>query len=156
MKHLKLSILVLSIMLISTISSAQSATVYGDPPEDNRPTLQIQKWISNDALLIGESVTVNVNISNWSEGFAYNLSITEPAFSSLTVKRIQGYDRYIYDGFGPGASVSYNYTILPENEGNYTIEPTEIVFYDENSTRHFGRSAHIPFFVYEVLPPRIK
>lgn len=152
MKHVKLSLLVLSLMLISMISSAHSAAVYGDPPTEQRPSLQIQKWISNNKLLRGQNLTVNVNITNWTQNWAYNLTIEEPAIADFAAKRVQGYDRYEYEAFGPGASVSYHYVIELDNENNYTIEPTRITFYDENGTLMTARSAQIPFFVYKILP----
>ena len=144
-----------SFLLLMLLSSGLSAAepIYGELPNEKKPSLQIRKWISKNDLKLGENLTVTVNITNWSLQWAFNLSITEPTFSEFAAELITDFDRYEYTAIGPEGSIYYEYSIKPQTIGNYSVEPTRIEFFDENSTLFRAVSAFIPFFVFVEAPP---
>lgn len=131
------------------VSQSSAVPIYGDPPsEDTGVALQVQKWITADAIELNENFTVFVNITNFSSLHpARNLNITEPTFEEFSVSEIIGYDEYQYTEIGPGGTISYSYTLLPIVEGSFTIEPTVVGFVNENGTVNQAYSNYINFNV---------
>lgn len=150
-----LFILILGSIYLPMTTSA--GPIYEDPPTEEQPLLQIQKWASDTEFLLGKSVTVYVNISNWSSKTAYNLTITEPFFNPWAIEEKNGYENgyepYIYVAVDPGASIYYEYTIILLEEGKYTIGATEIEYYNEESFLFRARTYKIELDIYVIIPP---
>ncbi|MCY3411904.1 MAG: hypothetical protein INQ03_09770 [Candidatus Heimdallarchaeota archaeon] len=155
MKRGLLFITIFLLILVNSMSvQAVTETSYGNPPRAGEPILSVMKWVSADEVVLGESITVYVNITNWSEESAYNMSITEPIFSDWASSDFIGYDDYVYTRIDSNASVSYQYTLTLKNEGNYIIEPTEIEYVDRNGTVFHARSSFqsVDVYIEEPLP----
>lgn len=156
--YLKLAFIsILSFIIISGISNATAAEDsyndhYGDPLEVGSPVLQVLKWTSDDQVQLGDEITVFVNITNWSDQIAYNLTIKEPLFANWSRTDFKGYEDYVFTKIASGASVTYQYTMTLLNEGNYIIEPTEITYYNENSTVFHARSSFSSLLIYIEEP----
>jgi hypothetical protein len=112
----------------------------------------VQKWVSDSQVLVGETITVHVNITNISDDFAYNLTIQEPVFNSLVFDTVQEYEEYIFVKLGYGANFYYEYTITADVVGEYTLESTRIDFLTEQGFAHRAISAPIPISVTEEIP----
>ena len=132
--------------------SSSATPAYGDPPEEQQSIVQVLKWASETQIVIGENITVFVNITNWSDEIAYNLEITEPFFNDWAFTLLNGFEAFDWVELGSGGSVYYEYTIEMKSHGNYTIEPTTIEYTNVNSTEFFATSAFIPLTVLEVEP----
>ncbi len=140
------------VIIIFQVANSYGIPLYGDPPEDERPLLQILKWASETELKVDENITVHVNITNWSLKTAFNLTIIEPRFSEWTVNNIQTYEKYIYVVVEPNASIYYEYTFQIKNEGDYVIHPTTIDYFDENNYPYFATTYHIELSTYQEEP----
>ena len=140
----------LFLLINSAISS--SAVIYGPPPSEDRPVLQVKKTLSDDQVHLGDNVTVYLNITNWSTKIAFNLSITEPIFNNWSITEFVGYDNYIWTEIQPMGSISYQYQMTLLAEGNYTVKGTVINYVDENSTSYVARSADLDLYVFTVEP----
>ena len=88
-----LLVLLVTILLIS-FSRVQATPLYGDPPEEDVPLLQVLKWTSNTEVLLGTEIEVFVNITNHSSEWAYNLTIIEPVFSEWFSNNQKLYEEY--------------------------------------------------------------
>jgi hypothetical protein len=141
------------IMVISSVQDSQAKILYGDRPDEGFPLLQIVKSASSTETHLGNNITVNVNITNWSYEPAFNLTITEPLFSDWAYSSFQGWDEYAYIRVDSNASISYNYTVQIKAEGKYTIGPTEISYLSVNSTEYNSRSQSIPITIFVDSPP---
>ncbi len=146
--------LILFIFLFLLINSAisSSAVIYGPPPSEDRPVLQVKKTMSDDQVHLGNNVTVYLNITNWSTKIAFNLSITEPIFNNWSITEFLGYDNYVWTEIQPMASISYQYSMTLLAEGNYTVKGTEINYVDENGTSYVARSADKDLYVFIIAP----
>lgn len=153
MRRKFLFVILSTLLIFSYTSTAQVVSIDSEVPTGDGPVIQVRKWTSQEGLLLGDQLTIFVNITNWSEYNAYNLSINEPSFNNATFNYISGYEEYEYVELGPTGSVSYEYTLEPVNEGNYSVLPTEVRYYDRNNTEYNARSHFISFFVYEETPP---
>lgn len=151
MKKGSLFLFIFLIFLIGT-SVQSSGVIYGPPPSEDRPVLQVRKTLSDDQVYLGNNVTVYLNITNWSTKTAFNLSITEPIFNNWSITDFIGYDNYIWTEIQPLGSISYQYQMTLLAEGNYTIKGTVIDYVDENGTSYVARSADIDLFVFTEEP----
>ncbi|MHA2099354.1 MAG: hypothetical protein ACW99A_11810 [Candidatus Kariarchaeaceae archaeon] len=141
------------IMIFTSVQDSQAKTIYGEQTDEVFPLLQIIKTRSTDETRLGNNITVNVNITNWSNEPAFNLSITEPLFSDWAYSYFAGFDEYTYLQVDAQASFSYGYNMTLKAEGKYTIEATEIEYVDVNGTMYHSRSQVIPITIFVINPP---
>ncbi len=140
------------LFLLINSSIPSSAVIYGSPPTEDRPILQVKKTISDDQIHLGNNITVYLNITNWSSKTAFNLSISEPIFNNWSITEFLGYDNYIWTEIQPMASISYQYSMTLVAEGNYTVKGTSINYVDENGTSYGARSADKDLYIYIDAP----
>ena len=145
--------LLILIIISFSVHNSQAKTIYGEQAEPDFPYLEIIKLSSETETLLGNTITVNVNITNWSDYSAFNLTITEPLFSDWAYSTFNGWDDYIWVEVSPGASITYSYNMTVKNEGKYTIAATKIDYLDENSTSFNARSQFIPITIFVTEPP---
>jgi len=150
MKRRGILLFIMILLINSAISS--SAVIYGDPPSEDRPVIQVKKKLSAVQVHLGDNVTVYLNITNWSTKTAFNLSITEPIFNNWSITEFLGYDVYLWAEIQPMGSISYQYSMTPIAEGNYTVKGTEINYVDENGTSYLARSADNDLYVFTQEP----
>jgi len=146
MKRLVVFSIIVTILLVSTVSTTASP-IYGEKPAGDGPTLVVQKWLSKDQILLGQNVTVFVNITNVSNFYANNLTIREPTFNNFIIKSKVNYERYTYTQLGKGAVLTYNYTIIPESDGTFSVEPTQIDYYGSSGAQYRATSSNHEFTV---------
>ncbi len=139
-------------MLLSMTYSPKMVLSYGDPPIEGKAVLQTLKWVDKTIIKLGDNLTVHVNITNWSTEHSYNLSISEPLFNNWSLSYFKDYDHYQWIEIKAGASLYYEYTVKLISEGNYTINPTVVTYFDENNTQYIAKSGIIPIYVYQVPP----
>jgi len=153
MKRIALISIIL-LVLLSTSFSASAAPIYGHGPANKKATLMVQKWISSDDIVLGQSIKVHVNITNIANAYAYNPTISEPVFTPVTVKTKANYTKYNWVRLGKGASFSYTYQITPKVAGQFTVLPTVVDFFNANHTKITSQSSYAPFTVSkEAAPP---
>jgi uncharacterized repeat protein (TIGR01451 family) len=140
-------------MISTSVQNSQAKTIYGDQTDEVFPLLQIIKTSSTEEIRLGNNITINVNVTNWSNEPAFNLSITEPLFSEWAYSYFAGFDEYDYIFVDAQASFSYQYNMTLIAEGKYTIEPTEITYSDVNGTEYNSRSQVIPISIFVENPP---
>lgn len=145
--------LLILIIISFSIHDSQAKKIYGEQGEHEFPFLEVIKWPSETETHLGNSITITVNITNWSDYGAYNLTITEPLFSDWAFSTFNGWDEYIWVLVDAGASISYSYNMTVKNEGQYTIDATQIEYLDENSTSFIARSQSIPITIFVTDPP---
>ena len=145
--------LLILIIISFSIHNSQAKKIYGEQGEHDFPFLEIVKSSSETETLLGNTITVNVNITNWSDYAAFNLTVNEPLFSDWAYSTFNGWDEYIWVEIDAGASISYSYNMTVKNEGKYTIAATNIDYLDENSTSFNVRSQEIPITVFVTEPP---
>ena len=140
-------------LLLNTTLTSSADTVYGPPPSEDKPVLQVLKWVDDRSVHLGENITIHVNITNWSSVSAYNLSITEPIFNNWSRTDFLGYDNYVWVEIKSGGSISYDYSMTMNVEGNYSLKATIINYVDENTTSYLAQSSDIPINIYvtEIL-----
>ncbi len=149
MKRLYIKFLFIAIVSLIIVNSTGAAIggIYGEPPQDGAAVLQVLKWASDDEITLGAEITVFVNITNWSDYDAFNLTIDEPIFSNWSITEFVGYDEYVFTKIAAGSSIYYQYTMKLINDGNYTIEPTVVNYVDINSTQFMAKSSYIPLLI---------
>jgi hypothetical protein len=156
MKINKIFPVILSLIIVTTvISTSGQQPVYSEPVEESPfPALQIKKWISTETRIQPfTNVTVYVNITNFGNHNAYNLTIDEPTFEDWTVLKLVNYEEANWVQVDAEATLSYSYTFQFSREGNFVIENTKITYYDENSTQYESRSGDIFMEVFIIPPP---
>ena len=149
-----LSVLVIMVMS-AMIPTAHADVIYGERSEDiDYPVIQVVKWASGTDVELGEEISIFVNITNWSDQEdAFNLTVTEPLFSDWAYTSFVNWENYTYIQVDALASFTYNYSMIIKSEGKYTIDATEVSFFDENSTEYSSRSQNIPISVDLDEPP---
>ncbi len=145
--------LLILVIISLSIHNSQAKKIYGDQGEFEFPHLEVIKSSSESETLLGNTVFINVNITNWSDYPAFNLTITEPLFSDWAYSTFNGWDEYIWVEVDSGASISYSYNMTVVNEGSYIIDATSIRYLDENNTIYNTRSQSIPITIYLTEPP---
>lgn len=145
--------LLILIIISFSIHNSQAKKIYGEQGEFDFPHLEIVKWSSESETRLGNTISINVNITNWSDYPAFNLTVTEPLFSDWAYTTFNGWDEYIWIEVDAGASISYSYNMTVKNEGKYTVDATEITYLDENSTIFNTRSQSIPITIFVTDPP---
>ena len=152
MKRLVFVLIALSLLLPFQVYSEPS---YGEISDKNYPSLSVVKWIDQDQIILGDTISVTVNITNFSNSYAYNISIQEPTFQSNIMNDSRNHTTYTWFEIGFGGSISYSYDITPSVIGQFTLEPTTISYYDANNTIYKSQSAYLPFEVNTEAPPEL-
>lgn len=119
----------------------------------SRPLLAIKKVINVTELEPLQWIRIDLNITNIGNRTAYNLSITEPSFEEWAVSTFNLTEQK-YIQVEINASFVYTYYIQPLLEGNFTLEATEIKYYDENSVMYKSYSQRYSLNV--VLPENVE
>lgn len=148
-------VILFGLILVNSANAISLDQVYGTGPEDGTPILSVLKWSSADEMELGLNITIYVNITNWSDEPAYNLTIDEPKISDWAVANFTDYDAYVFTRVDSGASIYYQYTMTMVNEGNYIVEPTLIKYEDANGSRYSAFSTFLPVNVF-IIPPELE
>lgn len=119
----------------------------------SRPLLAIKKVINVTELEPLQWIRIDLNITNIGNRTAYNLSITEPNFEEWAVSTFN-LTKQKYIQVEINASFVYTYYIQPLVEGNFTLEATEINYYDENSVMYKSYSQRYSLHV--ILPENVE
>ena len=148
-------VILFSLILVNSTNAIGLDQIYGEAPDDGVPILSVLKWSSAEEVELGQNITIYVNITNWSDQSAYNLTIDEPKISDWAKANFTDYDDYVFTRVDSGASIFYQYTMTMRNEGNYTVEPTLIRYLDFNGTQYSAFSTFIPINVF-IIPPALE
>lgn len=100
-----------------------------------RPILAIEKSVNATLIEPGQWIHVEVNITNIGNGTAYNLTIIDPAFSNISFIGYN-YTEQRFVQVDANASIYYHYYFQGIEQGNYTLEATEITYFDINGTEY--------------------
>ncbi len=120
-----------------------------------RPILDVSKSVNATVINpdLSEWICVNVTITNISNYTAYNLTTTDPGFEDWAVSSLNVTEQkwVIIEN---NASVYYFYYFKPLSEGNFTLEPTDIVYVDVNGTEYHAQSQR--FIIIVIKPESIE
>ncbi|MHA1397371.1 MAG: hypothetical protein ACTSSG_05480 [Candidatus Heimdallarchaeaceae archaeon] len=110
----------------------------------DRPMLAIKKTI-NATLIDGKTgaslvrplqwIRVNITIENIGNRTAYNLTIIDPEFTPWVSTSLNVTEQN-YVEVDVNSTIFYYYYFQPLIEGNFTIEATEVIYHDVNSTEY--------------------
>ncbi len=106
-----------------------------------RPILDIAKTVNTTEVNLDNNVwiRVNVTIRNIGNATAYNLTSVDPEFNEWAVSSLNvTQQRWVI--IEVNASAYYYYYFRPILEGNFTLEPTDIVYVDINGTEYHAQS----------------
>jgi len=120
-----------------------------------RPIMSIEKTV-NSTVINPENdawIRVNITITNLGNATAYNLTTIDPGFEdwALTSLNLTEQKWVIID---VNASAFYFYYFKPIIEGNFTLEPTDIVYVDINGTEYHAQSNR--FVIISIKPSSIE
>ena len=120
----------------------------------NRPILDISKDVNDTEINpeANEWIFVNITIKNIGNLTAYNLTTTDPSFSEWAVSSMN-LTTQNYVIVEPNATIYYNYYFKPVDEGNFTLEPTTIVYYNITEEEFHAQSQR--FYIYSIKPVNI-
>ncbi|MHA1303636.1 MAG: hypothetical protein ACTSPI_08045, partial [Candidatus Heimdallarchaeaceae archaeon] len=117
-----------------------------------RPLFSIKKTINATNVEPFTWIEVNLNITNIGNRTAYNLSLTEPDYEDWAVSTFN-FTEQKYVRVDINSSFVYRYYLQPLLEGNFSLEATEIVYYDINGTEY--RSYSQRFNIISLYPENI-
>ncbi|MCG3217623.1 MAG: hypothetical protein KAR35_01370 [Candidatus Heimdallarchaeota archaeon] len=142
-------ILLLGITLSIILNPSVAAPIDSSDEDVNFPLISVRKWVNTTSVKPGEAIHVTVNVTNWGNVAALNLTIEEPfyedwAFSTSDVSIYH----FVY--LNSSSSFVYNYSIIPLVEGNFTIERTTVT-YHFNSSVHTSIAQEIDVFVAKTI-----
>ena len=106
-----------------------------------RPIIDVEKTVNTTEVNLDDNVwiRVNVTITNIGNATAYNLTTVDPEFNEWAVSSLNvTQQRWVI--IEVNASAYYYYYFKPILEGNFTLEPTDIVFVDINGTEYHAQS----------------
>ncbi len=140
--------------LLIQVHSVSSIPIYNHTPIPNTPALQIQKYANvTGFILVNSAIRVSVNITNFGLQKAFNLSITEPAFSTWTAQNVIGFTSPKLLEFDSNSSYVYSYDLIFKKSGNFTLEPTTISYQDANGNKYSAKSDPVYLEVRLGQPP---
>ncbi len=170
-KNKSFTIFIITILLFISISNAQSQNnstensnrldFQKEPISNNlvfnddndtipaRPILSVKKIVNTTLLEPYEWVIINVTIKNVGNRTAYNLTVTDPFFGSW-VYSISNFTVQKYVIVEINATINYFYYIQPIQEGNFTLESTEVTYNDLSGTEYLSISHKFNILVYEI------
>ncbi|MHA1199079.1 MAG: hypothetical protein ACTSQF_07000 [Candidatus Heimdallarchaeaceae archaeon] len=120
-----------------------------------RPILDIAKTVNATTINPDEDVWIRVNVTlkNIGNATAYNLTSVDPDFGEWAVSSLNvTQQRWVI--VEVNATAYYFYYFKPLIEGNFTIEPTDIVYVDINGTEYHAQSQR--FTIISVNPGSIE
>ena len=91
------------------------------------PLISVRKWVNTTSVKPGEAIHVSINVTNWGNSSALNLTIVEPFYEdwAFSTSNVTIY-RFVY--LNRSSSFVYDYSIIPLVEGNFTIERTVVTY----------------------------
>ncbi len=120
-----------------------------------RPILDIGKSVNETVINPDDNlwIRVNITIKNIGNATAYNLTSIDPGFDDIAFDSINITQRR-WVIIEVNASAFYFYYFKPLIEGNFTIEPTDIVYVDINGTEYHSQSQR--FVILSIKPGSIE
>ncbi len=125
------------------------------PPLPPRPILAVEKTVN--ATIVQPNldwIRINVTIKNIGNGTAYNLTVKDPSFSSWAVSTMNITEQD-YVQVDINATIFYFYFIQTTVEGNFTLESTEITYFNETGPEYNSISQRFNIISIEIIniPP---
>jgi hypothetical protein len=117
--------------------------------------LIVSKNIIDPEISLEEDAIIVITIENVEDTVIYDVNVTETVFEIWSFT-IHGITSLAYNKIDPGESVSHTYAMRPLKEGNYTLKPVVITYYDqpisvENRLEYKSRSNELAITVYKPL-----
>ena len=105
-----------------------------------RPILSIEKTINaTDVQPNIDWIRVNITIKNIGNRTAYNLTVRDPSFNDWAVSTLNITEQDFVQ-IDINATVFYFYFMQTTVEGNFTLESTEITYFNETGPEYNARS----------------
>jgi len=144
-------------MEISTITTENNISPIFNQVNDsflNRPILDISKDVNDTEINPdnNEWIFVNVTIKNIGNLTAYNLTTVDPSFSDWAISSLN-LTTQNYVIVEPNATIYYNYYFKPIEEGNFTLEPTTIEYYNITEEEFHAQSQR--FVIISIKPQNV-
>ena len=120
-----------------------------------RPVLSVEKSINATYVQPNlDWIRVNITIKNIGNRTAYNLTVKDPSFSSWAVS-ILNITEQDFVQIDINATVFYFYFIQTTIEGNFTLESTEITYFNETGPEYHAKSQRFNIMSIEIIniPP---
>ncbi len=116
-----------------------------------RPLLSIEKSINNTEVQPEkEWIRINITIKNIGNRTAYNLTVTDPIFSNWAVSSLNITEQD-YVQVDINATVFYFYYFKTIIEGNFTLEATEITYYNFTGVEYHAKSQRFNIISIEII-----
>ncbi|MCE7740898.1 MAG: hypothetical protein GOP50_00440 [Candidatus Heimdallarchaeota archaeon] len=120
-----------------------------------RPILDIAKTVNATTVNPDEDVWIRVNVTlkNIGNATAYNLTSVDPDFGDWAISSLNvTQQKWVI--VEVNATTYYFYYFKPLVEGNFTIEPTDIVYVDINGTEYHAQSQR--FVILSIKPESLE
>ena len=120
-----------------------------------RPILSIEKTVNATNVQPNiDWIRINVTIKNIGNRTAYNLTVRDPSFSSWAVSTLNITEQDFVQ-IDINATVFYFYFIQTTVEGNFTLESTEITYFNETGPEYNARSQRFNIISIQIIniPP---
>ena len=120
-----------------------------------RPVLSIEKSINATEVQPNiDWIRVNVTIKNIGNRTAYNLTVSDPSFNSWAVSTLNITEQDFVQ-VDINATIFYFYFIQTIVEGNFTLESTEITYFNETGLEYNAISQRFNIISIEIIniPP---
>ncbi len=142
---------------ISTITTENNISPIFNQVNDsflNRPILDISKDVNDTEINPdnNEWIFVNITIKNIGNLTAYNLTTVDPSFSDWAISSLN-LTTQNYVIVEPNATIYYNYYFKPIEEGNFTLEPTTIEYYNITEEEFHAQSQR--FVIISIKPQNV-
>ncbi len=132
----KLSTVVLLVILFANLSASTAV----EKPTPAFGALDVSKYIEKTELKIGEQTIALVNVTNYGNSSAYNVTIAEP-ITPKGVLRLENTPHIDFiEELKPNASYVYYFQFKLVEDENVFIPPTRITWYDINGTKYEASS----------------
>ena len=130
----------LTIILLTVLLASFSTTMAVEKPTPAFGALDVSKYIEKTELRVGEQTIALVNITNYGNTSAYNVTIEEPKTPGGVIKLENTPHIYFIEELKPNASYVYYFQFKLVDEEKVFIPPTKITWNDINGTEYEASS----------------
>ena len=163
MNHKKLTGLAIIFALLLVVNNPPATIAQEEQQQDlvelpsipPYPALHVWKYFNNtedNPIKPNEVLHVQVNITNFGNSSAYNLTVVESAYGEYSGKELSEPRLYNWTRLDRNSSVLFDYYLTFPYDGLFRIGKTEITYYDENNTQYKVKTR---YFMIEVKSEKI-